>query len=204
MIFFSPSLSLSNQSTSNSVLAIPKVGALILFTVPGAINYNGGIKSFEAGKKNGDAFAAKKLFINSNNVIDYLTKFQNTSTNHVKPLGDIVIKNMFGKEVGKLKVNEKEGNVLPDSIRKFENQSEIKHGFGMYDASVTLAYGDNKNTTTTLSFWIVPWKETAGAVVLIIILVWIIKNVSWKRKNNHNNQSNPTPPNNQPINNSNE
>lgn len=198
VIFFSPTLASGAQANSNSVLAIPKVGALILFTVPGAITYNGKISSFETGKKSGDTFAAKKIFINSNNVIDYLTKFQNSSTNHVKPLGDLIIKNMFGKEVSKLKVNDKEGNVLPDSVRKFENQSEIKHGFGLYNASVTLAYGDNKNATATLTFWIVPWKETAGAVVIIIILIWVFRNISWKRKNKNQNANTEPPVNNQP------
>lgn len=190
VIFFSPSLASKDESNANAVLAIPKIGSLVLFTVPGAISYIGNISSFEAGTKDGDTFTAKKLFINSNNVVDYLTKFQNSSTNHVKPLGDIVIKNMFGKEVAKLKVNEKEGNVLPDSIRKFENQSEIKHGFGLYEASVALTYGENKSSTATLSFWIVPWKETAGAIVLIIVVIWILRNISWKRKNNQGNSNN--------------
>jgi hypothetical protein len=164
--------------------------------VPGAISYNGQISSFEAGKKSGDTFGAKKIFTGSNNVVDYLTKFQNSSTNHVKPIGDIIVKNMFGKEVAKLKVNDKEGNVLPDSIRKFENQFEVKHGFGMYSASVTLVFGDNKNASATYSFWIVPWKETVGAIVIIIVLIWIIRNLSWKRKNKNQNTSNepPVPP----------
>lgn len=190
VVFFSPKLVSSSQSSTGPVLAIPKIGALILFTVPGDINYNGSISTFEAGKKSGDTFTAKKLFTDSNNIIDYLTKFQNSSTSHVKPVGDIVIKNMFGKEVGKLAVNEKEGNILPASIRKFDNQSEIKHGFGVYSASVTLAYGNSKSTTATYSFWIVPWKETAGAVVVIIVLIWIIRNISWKKKNNQTVNSN--------------
>jgi len=195
VIFFSPTLSASNQANSNSVLAIPKIGALILFTVPGDINYSGQITSFEAGKKVDDTFTAKKLFIDSNNVIDYLTKFQNSSSTHVKPVGEIVIKNMFGKEIAKLTVNDKDGNVLPDSVRKFENQSEIKHGFGLYNTSVTLSYGENKTVSAIYSFWIVPWKETVGAVVVLIILIWIFRNLSWKKKNSQiadNNTTNNT------------
>lgn len=190
VIFFSPKLASGSQSSSNAVVAIPKIGTLILFNIPGAINYNGLISAFEAGKKNGDQFSSKKIFFNSNNVVDYLTKFQNLSSTHVKPQGDIVIKNLFGKEVGKLKVNEKEGNVLPESTRKFENQSEIKHGFGLYSASVLLTYGTNKTVSAAYSFWIVPWKETTGGIVLLIVLIWIIRNISWKRKNKETTNSN--------------
>lgn len=183
VIFFSPKLASGATAGSNAVTAIPKIGALILFTIPGAISYNGQISTFEAGKKTDSAFIAKKFFIDSNNIIDYLTKFQNSSPIHVKPLGNITVKNMFGKEVGKMAVNEKTGNVLPGSIRKFENQSEIKHGFGLYNASVTLAYGENETATATYSFWIVPWKETAGSIVVLIVLIWIIRHLSWKKKN---------------------
>jgi len=190
VIFFSPTLAKNSQTSGNAVVAIPKIGGLILFTVPGLVTYNGQITTFEAGKKSGDTFTAKRLFIDSNNLVDYLTKFQNSSSTHVKPAGEIIVKNVFGKEVGRMTVNEKEGNVLPGSTRKFDNQSEIKHGFGPYDASVTLAFGENNTTSATYSFWIVPWKETTGAVIVIIILITIIRRQIKKKKNNQTENNN--------------
>lgn len=170
VIFFSPSIVATTGVSGSGVTAVPKIGSLLLFTVPGDIKYQGSIAEFSANKK---------IFIDSTNKVDLLTRFQNLSTNHVKPQGDIVITNLLGKEVATLSVNEKMGNVLPESIRKFENSWEKKYGFGLYKATVSLAFGDSGSAKSELSFWIIPWKETAGAIVILIILIWILTHLRW-------------------------
>lgn len=47
--------------------------------------------------------------------------YSNSGNVHVKPVGNIFIKDWKGKEVEVLKINEGAGNVLPESIRKFES-----------------------------------------------------------------------------------
>ena len=184
VIFFSPSISQSSTSLSGSgVTAIPKVGSLFLLNVPGDIKYNGNIEQFSANKK---------LFTDSKSVVDFVTRFQNLGTTHVKPQGNIVITNSFGKEVTTLQVNDKMGNVLPDSIRRFENSWEKKYGFGFYKATVNLAFGESSSASSTLTFWIIPWKETAGAIVILLILIWILSHLRWGGKGK-NNQTPLTP-----------
>lgn len=171
VIFFSPTIvSSSSDSTGSSVVAIPKIGALLLLTVPGNITYDARIAEFKNDKK---------LYIDINNTVNILTRFQNLGANHVKPTGNIVIKNMFGQTVASLTVNEKFGNVLPDSIRRFENEWNKKYGFGLYKAEVNLVYSDNKTATGTLSFWILPWILIASGIVFIILLILIIRNLHW-------------------------
>jgi len=181
VIFFSPSV--VSGTAAGGVTAIPKVGALMLVTVPGDITYSGRIIEF----------ATKKLFIDSNNKVGLLTRFENTGSAHVKPTGNIEIKNILGKSVGTLAVNEKLGNVLPNSIRKFDNEWVKNHGFGLYNADVALTYADGKTATAKLSFWIIPWKETAGAIVLLIVIIWIIRHLRWRavggKKRNEEDQN---------------
>lgn len=174
VIFFSPSIKDTDNSVgSNGVVAVPKVGALFLLTVPGDIKNDGKIIEFSADKK---------LYIESTNIVNFLTRFQNLGTNHVKPQGNIVIKNVFGKQVANLQVNEKSGNVLPESIRKFENEWQKKWGFGPYRAELSLNYGENGNVKAQLSFWIIPWKETLIAIILLILLIWILRHLKWNTK----------------------
>lgn len=170
VIFFSPSFLNPTVLQGSGVAAVPKVGALLLVNVPGAIKYDGSIIEFKSNKK---------IYWNIKNIVDFLTRFQNLGTTHVKPQGDIVIKNTFGKEVARLKVNEKMGNILPDSIRKFENSWEKKYGFGIYKTQVTLAYGDGQSATASLSFWIIPWILIVIILVVLILLIWLIKHLRW-------------------------
>lgn len=176
VIFFTPSIVNGNSALNGSgVMTVPKVGSLVLVNIPGDIKYDGKIVEFLAGKK---------LYINSNNTVDFLTRFQNLGTTHVKPQGDIVIKNTLGKVVGTLKVNDKMGNVLPDSIRKFENSWTKNHGIGLYKATVTLASGNGSTVSAVISFWILPWKEIIIGIVALIILLFIFSHISWRKPNN--------------------
>lgn len=182
VIFFVPSVKKSASVTGNGVMAIPKIGSLLLFKIPGDIKYDANIQEFSINKK---------LFGDSKSSVDFVTRFQNLSSTHVKPQGNIVVRNTFGKEVTNLVVNEKMGNVLPDSIRRFDNNWEKKYGFGLYKATVTLAYGDTGATTAEISFWIIPWKETAGVIIIIALVIWILSHLKWGGNNKNNSSGTP-------------
>ena len=88
-----------------------KVGVLILLRVSGEIEEGGGILEFSAKDK-------QKFF--SSLPVQFAYRFQNGGDDRIKPEGEITIKNMFGKTLAVLPANKSEGNVLPQSIRKFE------------------------------------------------------------------------------------
>jgi len=172
-ILFTPSLVNPTALNGSGTIIASEIGALILVNVPGAINYGAKIASFET---------AKKIYINSTNLVEFFTRFQNLSTVHVKPVGTIVVTNLLGKNSTSLVVNENAGNVLPDSIRKFTNSWEKKYGFGFYKATLSLTYDGNKNISSTFIFWIIPWKETLAIVVILILLSLFLSKLQWKNK----------------------
>lgn len=118
--------------------------------------------------------------------VDFEVRFENQGNVHIQPQGEIVITNMWGKERGVIPINHKTnfGNVLPESIRKFEFTWKGELSFsdiGRYRAELTLAYGSDlrKFTTASTFFWVIPIKPllTVLGVLFAIILfvVWAIK-----------------------------
>jgi len=174
VIFFTVTPEKPQTSSESGAVLQTKIGTLFLLTVSGQLQYGAKIAEFKTNKN---------IFTESKNTIDFLTRFQNLSSVHVKPTGTIEIKNALGTVVETMNVNETGSNVLPDSIRKFTNSWEKKYGFGPYKAAITLNYGEGQSISSIVSFWIIPWKETLGILVLIIILVWLLSNLSWKKNN---------------------
>lgn len=172
VIFFTPSKTSSDVLEGSGAVVVPKVGSLILVNVSGNVVYSAEIEEFST---------AKSIYLNNKNIIDFISRVQNTGTSHIKPQGNIVVKNSLGNTVTTLAVNEKSGNILPDSIRKFENEWDKKYGFGYYKAELALTYGEGKTITDSLSFWVFPWMETVGGIIVLIFLIWLARHISWKK-----------------------
>jgi hypothetical protein len=153
----------SNSGPANVSLTA-SVGTLFLITVPGNLTEKLTVASFDA-TKNGKA----ATFFNSG-PITLVTRLNNQGNIHVQPFGKIVIKNTFGKIVYETELNDSDprGNVLPGSIRKFENPISLKHMFGKYTAVGNFAYGSNgKIISVQKTFYVIPY-------VLIIIILLIL------------------------------
>ncbi|MCL5795008.1 MAG: DUF916 domain-containing protein [Patescibacteria group bacterium] len=172
VIFFTPQITSESIISGSGTVVVPKIGTLLLVSVPGDIKYRAEIASFSTNKK---------LYLNSKNIVDFIGRFENLSSVHVKPQGTITIKNALGKKIASLTVNDKNGNVLPNSIRKFQNDWEKKYGFGWYKADLKLVYGNAQTATANLIFWIIPWKETLGAVIILLVLIWMATHIRWKK-----------------------
>lgn len=160
------------------------VGSLILLTVPG--------ETIEKGVV--DDFSANKSVFMIGNKITFTTRISNIGNVHFKPKGNIVIKSVFGNDTKSTIVfNEQAGNVLPDSIRKFENEWKYPwYQVGIYRAELATIYGvSEKPLTSVITFWILPWWLILIAFVLVISLVLFIcyrkrRNSSRKKKINKN------------------
>lgn len=166
-----------NDPTKGSQVALNSmVGSLVLVRVPGDIKENGQLESFSVNK-----------FFNFKNSIKFTTRVANSGNVHFKPLGSINIESLFGKKVDTVTVNEGKGNVLPESVRKFEN--EWKSGkilVGFYKAKLALVYGEsNKSIIAEKTFLIMPWWAIIIIVVvllLLLILIWLLIRKIRKRK----------------------
>lgn len=130
-------------------------------------------------------FRTTKNFLQEPNV-DFEVRFQNKGNVHIQPQGEILITNMWGKERGMIPINHKThfGNVLPESIRKFEFTWKGESQFtdiGRYTAELTLAYGtgNRKFVTSTTHFWIVPVKPVLTVLTILIssilFVLWAVK-----------------------------
>jgi hypothetical protein len=125
-------------------------------------------------------FKADRGFYSTPFNVKLITKISNLGNVHVRPTGVIEIKNMFGKKVSSLAVNEDRHNILPASSRIFENFWSDTMGFGKYEASLALSYGTpadkggegRKTMIATEYFWILPLKIiTALAISLLVLLL---------------------------------
>jgi len=154
------------------------VGSLILLTVPGETIEKGVVDDFSTNKN---------IFIVGDKAT-FTTRISNIGNVHFKPKGNIVVKSVFGKEQGVISFNEQAGNVLPDSIRKFENEWRYPwYKVGIYRAELATIYGvSEKPLASVATFWILPWWLIA---ILIAIVISVIS-FFWYRKRRNSPKKN--------------
>jgi hypothetical protein len=165
----------SNGPNGPTVKISSFVSSLFLVRVSGEVEERGGIREFSTDRRMYDEPAVK-----------FALRFENSGNVHIQPQGGVTIFNMWGKKRGEIFLNHNTnlGQVLPKSVRKFEFEWNADGSFfdiGPYTAIATLTYGKEarQNVTRTITFWIIPWKETLGVVggfaALILLLVWGIR-----------------------------
>jgi hypothetical protein len=166
-----------------------KTGVLVLLTVSGEIKGEAGLLEFSTENK-------QRIF--NSLPITFIYRFQNSGADRIKPEGEIKIKNIFGRTVAVLPANKTEGNVLPNSIRKFEvswektgqetdiggTGSETKIGFlgavkkqwkdfhfGRYTAELNLRYGiKNEEAKASYSFYLMPWQLLSIIIIILVVI----------------------------------
>lgn len=155
--------SISAVPTEGAVTIAQKVGSLLLLNVAGDVVEQLHIAEFSAPS------------LSEYGPVEIVARFENDGTVHLKPRGFILIKNIFGQEVEKIELPQK--NVLPRSIRRVETAWGERIMFGRYEATLTAIYGStNQPLSSVTSFWVIPWKiATAIAIGLIILLALLIK-----------------------------
>jgi len=195
----------SPPQTSGTQIAISnKVGSLILVRVSGAAKEAASLEEYSTPNSFYEYLPAA-----------FLVRVKNSGNVHVVPKGTIEIKNIFGQTVATLDVNEKNGNVLPDSIRKFDKDNDgLVWGpsgltIGYFTANLLLTYGEgtSKQITGSLSFWVLPWKllliVLLALVIILLLIVWLIKRYNrWvvaKAEKGSGQQNNPPSQNSPPA-----
>ena len=154
------------------------VGVLLLARVGGdSIKESASVIEFNANRnsKNGSIFKASP--------VTYFERIQNTGNIHVKPTGNIVVKNTFGAVADTLTVNEPPTHILPHSTRTFTPVSTKSLPPGRYTASLNLAYGTNAATLSAqTTFWVIPYKLILGLFGLIAIMLLLGR--IWLKRHN--------------------
>lgn len=146
-----------------------QVAVLALFYVKGDVVEEARIREF----------STEKIFYNAPFDVKFITRIENLGNVHIKPVGAIEIKNFFGKKVEALILNKTGANILPKSIRRFENSWVGDIGFGRYTASLVFTFGATvseggkgiQTLTAQTSFWILPWKVIIPVILIFLFLI---------------------------------
>jgi hypothetical protein len=144
-------------------------GVLILIRVDGAITEKADLASFYTAQN------SKQSSFFENSPITFVTRIHNVGNIHVKPVGSIELRDMFGGIIKTLPVNSDKSNILPNSIRRFEAQYNNPWMIGLYTVNLTLGYGlTGQAITNTISFWVIPYKIILGALFVLVTIIFIL------------------------------
>ena len=185
-IFFGTQVDLGEGATGAGLSG--KTGVLVLLSVAGDIREEGVLEKFEL--KDERSFY-EHLPVN------FVVGFENFGNVHLKPQGEIIVKNMFGRISASIDINKRKigsgANVLPGTVRHFEgswiksdlDENKEAQGFleklkvekenfalGRYKADLNLIYGvNNESAQSSIIFWVFPWHLMLVSLVVIIILL---------------------------------
>lgn len=158
------------------------LGALVLLKVNGDVKESLTIEEFSVQNRG----KAGTLF--ESTPLTFVERIKNTGSIHDAPRGQVTVTDMFGKKVAAVNVNLPPRNILPGSIRKFEQPLDntvigSKQLFGRYKADLKITYGStNQTLTNSVTFWVIPYK-LMGLAVIALVGGFIALRVMIKRYN---------------------
>jgi hypothetical protein len=152
------------------------VGTIVLVKVPGDLTEKLDLVQLSAAQK-----GKTKGFITGGDV-NVITRLKNTGNIHVQPFGKVQVKNMFGKVIKEYELNSTDprANVLPDSIRRFDDGIG-KVGFkwlgrNTITANIGYSQGSGDLITASSRFWYLPlWF----LIVLLLLVIAIVGGLFW-------------------------
>lgn len=166
------------EADVSQVAIAGKIGSLILVRVPGDIREEARVEEFSGP------------WMNFKTPISFLTFIRNLGNIHFKPDGEISIRNWRGKEIERIPLNPKKGNILPESRRRFDSVWSPsttpfwKTPFGRFSANLRIVYGASQKTLDgKIYFWLIPyWLIVAVAFLIIIAIIYFYRRRRKKKK----------------------
>lgn len=139
-----------------------KVGSLVLIRLSGVARESLAIKEFSAPAHS------------DRGPIEFTVRFENAGNVHVRPAGFINITDIFGKQVAQIEIPQ--NIAIPDAIRQANTTWSDVNLFGRYTATLVATYGatSKQTITATYAFTVIPVKETAIAVITILIFIVLL------------------------------
>jgi len=150
-------------------------GVLLLVRVDGLINEKADLASFYTSATQ----SGKETSFFENGPVSFIVRIKNEGNIHVKPVGNIEVTDMFGGVVANLPINKDKSNVLPKSIRRFDEAKVNKDWMiGRYTANLTMGYGSNGQAiTNTITFWVIPYKIILVALLVLVTVIYILRRI---------------------------
>lgn len=160
-----------NDPDKNVTLA-GSVGSLLLVRVPGDIKSQVSLASFDV-RQGG---VPKNLFF-SNKQISSVVRFQNEGNIQEQPFGKIQLKDRKNKVLAEYEINDinPRGNILPDTVRKFETDLDKIGSFGMYKLVGNFGYGTNGQLlSASTTFYVVPFILIIAFLSLVALIIFLV------------------------------
>ena len=150
------------------------LGSLVFLRVNGDVNEDIAIEEFYTANED----SAQTLFQTA--PVNFVVRLKNNGTIHEQPAGKIAVKDMFGNDVANVNVNLPPRNILPDSIRRFDQALDSRNIgnrilFGYYTADLTVTYGDGETVTAKTGFWVIPYTLIAIVVIGLILAIFLLR-----------------------------
>ncbi len=165
---FAPGIGNSDKNVSLNA----SVGTIFLIRVPGQITERMQVESFQIANKEGNPGS---LF--DSGPVSVITRFKNLGNVHLQPFGKITVKNFSGKVIQEMEINNTQprGSVLPNSIRKFNQEVKEKKLFGRYTVEGSFGYGEGGELILAKkTFYVIPFKMIAAALLGIAFIIFIL------------------------------
>ena len=164
------------------------VGTLVLVNVSGDVKESAKIAELFVSQK------GKRASLFEYGPLDLTLRIENDGNIHLQPKGTIQVTNMFGKTVYLSQINQDGRNVLPSSVRKFEQSMGGKLMFGPYKLKADVVYGSsNQITSDTVTFWVIPYKIIIGTILIIFLIVFAFRRYNRFIINRASKNHNATP-----------
>lgn len=164
------------QLNGTGVSLSASLGALVFMRVNGAAKEGMTLEEFKVTTDKGQT---KKIFESA--PLMFVERLKNTGNVHEQPAGQVTITDMFGKKVATVNVNLPPRNILPGSIRRFEQKLDKAvigntFLFGRYTATAKITYGSNKQVVTdSVTFWVIPYKLIGFGILGLIIAFFLLR-----------------------------
>jgi hypothetical protein len=135
---------------------VTKVGAVLLADVYGDVREELRVAGFSVPQ------------FSSRLPIELAARFENTGTVRARPHGQITVRNLFGRTVATLALEE--ANVLPGAVRRFPAVLGERLWAGRYTARLEATYGltNPLSVASETSFWFIDWRNV-GLPFLILL-----------------------------------
>jgi hypothetical protein len=150
------------------------VASIILVRVNGDITENMTIESFDV--RRGEGGLGGSSFFTTNKNLFSVVRFRNKGNVHEQPFGKVrVLKG--DKVVQETEINKTDprGNVLPDSVRRFDTELTKLGSFGKYTVQGNFGYGSNGQLlSATTSFWVIPLPLIVGVIIAVVVVLALI------------------------------
>lgn len=161
----------SSDAENVNVSLSGSVASLVLVRVPGDVVEKMSLESFDA-RKDG---VPHVVFTSGKNILA-VARMGNEGNVQLQPFGTILVKK-GGEVIDTYEVNsdDQPGNVLPDSIRRFDVPIDNVGSFGKYTLVGSFGYGNSGQVMTgETTFYVVPLPMILLAVFLILLALFLI------------------------------